>query len=490
MRAWNEADFIRIKHTKEDMMSLHRNLLAVAVAGALTAAAAVPALALENEFHGTFVTLFDNSDFNGVKSAFGFYDPTGPKSAPTANFIEQRVRLAYIGKANENVKLVTKFEIDYQTWGNSSYFVKRNGGGALGADGINFETKSAYLDLNLPSCKLNAKLGMQPFDDAFKGIFVGADMAGLLLSRNYDKASASAGFFRWDSDSADKSTPFGKNARDFFVLDGKVDLTKNLKVGAAYYLVNSDNVDILHDNTTGFGGGTPLVEDVIVHMLGVNAAATFGPLTVDGFFAYQFGNDRATVSKAFSNHISAYAANVGARMKVGKGTARSEFLYVSGEGNVGRNSTSNAFFAPQSAAGAESGFYNSESVILSRDKYAMTNDKAIIYDVNNKNQGVILGSIGYDQVFSEKLVASANLGFAAVAKDNTSKPVNLKIGGANTSNYLGTEVNAEAAYKLFESVTLIARAGYVFLGDYYKDTAVGGTPDNPYDAKLIVNYSF
>ena len=39
------------------------------------------------------------------------------------------------------------------------------------------------------------------------------------------------------------------------------------------------------------------------------------------------------------------------------------------------------------------------------------------------------------------------------------------------SNYIGTEVNAEVGYKISQNLTASLVGGYVFLGDYYKDTA-------------------
>jgi len=179
-------------------MKLRRKLPAVAAAVALTAVGATSALAIEHQFGGAFTTYWDLSNYN----------PSGviQKDAPTANYFEQRVRLGYTGKASNDLKLVTMFEFDYSFWGNNSYDnggPGRGKGGALGADTGNLETKSLYLDWNIPSQKLNAKIGMQPFDDAFKGIFVGADMAGILLNHSYTNATATAGFFRWDDSGED-----------------------------------------------------------------------------------------------------------------------------------------------------------------------------------------------------------------------------------------------------------------------------------------------
>jgi len=99
-------------------------------------------------------------------------------------------------------------------------------------------------------------------------------------------------------------------------------------------------------------------------------------------------------------------------MPLAGGTARSEFLYAAG----GKN----ALYIPASAGGTEGGgFYDAEMIILNRDKNATSIDNALVYDSNNFNQGLIMGSLGYDYTFTSKLTGSANAGFAAVAKDNS-----------------------------------------------------------------------
>ncbi|WP_136512957.1 alginate export family protein [Geomonas edaphica] len=427
--------------------------LVVAVAAALTAASAVPALALENQFTGSFTAFFDTGNFAGTGVLID--------DSPTSNYFVQRLRLGYTAKADDHVKLVTKFEFDYNFWGNSSYENARGGGGALGADTVNMETKHIYLDLNYPT--INAKIGMQPVSDAFKGIVFDADMAGIVLSHEYSKATVTAGYSRFH-DSADGKevktdvNALGSKAFDMYLLDGKYTISKDLTVGAAYYYIN--------DNHTP--GKYTVYPEAKVHTLGLNAAGVVGPLSLDGFAVKQFG-DLTTGRDA-----KGYAFNVGAKMALAGGTARSEFLYVSG----GKN----AFYVPASDNGYTEGgqFYNSEMIMLGRDKWATTIDNAIIYDVNNNEEGVIMGTIGYDYNFTDKITAAANAGFAAVAKDLNN----------TDSKYLGTELNAEAYYKLTANVTLGARGGYVILGDHAKGIAIGGDSDNLWDMKLIANYSF
>ncbi|HEY5974216.1 MAG TPA: hypothetical protein VIU41_05690 [Geobacteraceae bacterium] len=463
-------------------MAKRSKLMAVMAAGVLTVATAVPALALENEFHGSFRAQYQVSNFNGSTTGQGFFDPSNGRQAPTGNTFDQRARLYYTAKANDNVKLVTAFELDYTFWGNSSYTVGRNQGGAIGSDTVNLETKNVYLDLKVPSTSTTLRIGMQPFDDAFKGVFVSADMVGIQATASYDKSTALLGFYRFDDQGSYIST--GKKTRDMFALDYKYELSKHLKLGGAYYYVNDDR---------GTGEPSFLSQQSglsnQIHTMGVNGETTMGPLTLDGFFLYQFG----TMDAPASNHINAFAGNVGARLKAGPGTARSEFLYTSGDKTANRtDGTTNAYQSINSTNNdTENGFYNNEMVILGRDKYALTIDNAIVYSSNNKDQGMIFGSVGYDLPITSKFSTSVNAGFAAVAKENGNKPINNNTGKRNSSDYLGTELNVEASYAVYEGVTAVARAAYVVLGDYYRGTANNGNdPDNPYGVRFLVQYAF
>ena len=437
------------------MKKKNKKFLVVAIAAALSAATAVPALALENQFSGAFTAFYDISNYsaagnNGYELPSEGFNRRGLRDgAPTENYFVQRVRLGYTAKADDNVKLVTKFELDYNWWGNSSYANGRGQGGAIGSDSVNLETKNLYLDLSYPA--INAKIGMMPNTDSFKGIVFDADMAGILLSHDYTNAGVNLGYFRWNDqwDWTNNST-IGKTTIDLFQLDGKYSVNKDLKVGAAYYYINDD------------------FNDAKVHTVGVNAETAVGPVALNGFVLGQFGDLNTT------DDAEGYAVNVGAKMPLAGGTARCEFIYVSGGDN--------AFY--NAANGTEAGgYYDSEMIFLARDKNATSIDNAIVYDVSNYGQGVILGALGYDYTFNNKLSGSANIGFGAIADDEFSQ-------ATGSSDYLGTEINAEANYKLTANVTLGARAGYMMLGDYFDGVDAGRDADNPYDVKLIARYSF
>jgi hypothetical protein len=278
----------------------------------------------------------------------------------------------------------------------------------------------------------------------------------------------------------------GRATRDFFVADGKYNLTKETKVGAAYYfLKDKREFDATSPDPAAVivgydAAGNPIydlppvttevTEDAKIHMVGVNGETVVGPVNLTGFLVGQFGE----VTE--KQDISAFAANVGASMKAGKGTLRAEFLYASGDEGDDPDET-NAFYSVP----YESGYYNGEMIILGRDKNALTIDNAIVYDTNNLNHGVIFAALGYDLPLSDKMSCSTNLGMAWNAEKQAGED----------ERYLGTEINAELNYKVSDNMYLGARAGYVFLGDYYDDFVNGSDkPDNPYDVKLIAKYSF
>src|SRR6266568_314038 len=161
-------------------MTLKKKILVVSAAGALIAAAAVPALALENEFHGSYKLKFFNDNYE--QGSFGQLTPTTLGGLNNSNYFEQRARLFYTAKASDDLKLVTGFEID-SVFGDKSQggiavnggtntatsplatnaTAFRNSGGALDADAVNLETKWVYLDFNIPSAPVNVKAGIQAY---------------------------------------------------------------------------------------------------------------------------------------------------------------------------------------------------------------------------------------------------------------------------------------------------------------------------------------
>lgn len=436
-------------------MNFKKTAIIAATAGAL-AAISVPAMALENEFHGMYRLRGSITNFQNANAAVKLAD-----EAPTTSLFEQRARLQYTAKANDDLKLVTHFEID-SSWGDSGYDgVTRGEGGRIGADGVNLETKNVYLDFKCPLTGANFKAGIQPIADAYKGIFLNADAAGILASKSFGNIKATAGFSRLVDYAGDN--PLGRQREDLYLLDANVALSKDLTVGGSYYLVRSNS-------------GVSQSESLDVHMLGVNAAVKAGIVSADAFLAYQGGSELNIGGVGSGRDLSAFAAQAAVKVNLDKaGIVHANLLYT-----TGGKSTDTDAKAWQSLgngttnAGSENSYYESKMMLLMRSVYAMDSDKALVSTSNNGNHGVTLLAAGYDTKFSDKLSASANLGYAMYSEKD-----------AVADASIGTEINAQIDYKMYTNLSASFQAAYVILGDGASKTA-----DDPYLTALMLSYTF
>jgi len=423
-----------------------KKTVAIATAVGALAALSVPAMAMENEFHGMY----------RLRGMMSNYENSAGGVSPTLAAFEQRARLQYIAKASNDLKLVTHFEID-SSWGEVAYGNGRGTGGAIGADTVNLETKNVYLDFNCPLTGANVKVGIQPLTDAFKGIFVNADMAGIVASKKVGGVTATAGFSRLFDYAAAGAT--GKNTQDLFLLDAKLAVSKDLTLGGAYYLLRDNTVAALKSS-----------DSLDVHMVGVNAAAKFGIITADAFVAYQGGSELAATGR----DLSAFAGQVAVKANLDKaGNVSGRVLFTSG--GKATDSKAKAWQSVGNHSGSsENSYYEANMLLLMRSAYAMDSDKAIISTSNNGNHGVTLLAAGYDNKLTDKVGVSANIGYAMYSQ---------KDAAANAS--IGTELNAQVDYKLFSNLTASLQAAYVVLGDGASKTA-----DDPYLAGVMFNYTF
>ena len=280
--------------------------LIVLSAAAMVAAAAVPALAFENEFHGMYKMFGYYSNFNdGTTFSAAQANGVLRKDADTGFFAEQRARLQYIGKANDNLKLVTTFELDTRFGGKREAYLgtlSGNDAGNIDADQLTLETKSVYLDFNCPITGANMKVGLQPWADSYQSLFLLADMTGAQATKKFGAVTGNLGWFRFDDNTTAGAGDPGDLAADLFVVDGKFAINKDMKVGASYYYVNNQSGPA--QVTSGTAGGTTYLPAAStaasfdnLHMFGLNADLTFGPFNIKPFAAYQFGeqNDTADI---------------------------------------------------------------------------------------------------------------------------------------------------------------------------------------------------
>ena len=477
-------------------MNFKKTVAIAAAAGAL-AAVSVPAMALENEFHGlfNFNTTFSNFQAGGS----GDFTPVGwQKNRQMNNYIEQRGRIQYIAKASDDLKFVTQFELDTRFGGiTDNKYTSSNDSGKLDADGISLETKHVYLDFNA-SKEFNAKLGVQPYKDTIKGVFIDADLPAIMTTTKMGAYTLGVGFSRFSENyqnAAGTTARLGDGAKDLFILDNTFAINKDTKAALSYYF--------LADYTASTTGGAATLldthnaaQDIMLSTLALRGETKLGALNLSGFAAMQGGSQKAIVGTPAtgSRYFHGYALNAAAKMAVGPGTAKTAFLFTSG--NNSRNAGSYKGWVTSSVDSYNEG----GMMILARNtaNSPTSTDAFIRRNVTN----IALLTMGYDAKLTDKLFANGNLGFAwapssvdAPLFNPTGALVNTNTTGRNGGDFMGTEINLETGYKLYSNLTLKAQAAYMMLGAYYKNTAVTGTgssatPENPYSARLHAQFSF
>jgi hypothetical protein len=149
--------------------------------------AATTSAAVESQFGGYWRTrIFNQSNMTGEPARFlGDTLITLPANndVPAYYRADNRTRLYYTAKFNDDFKFVNKFEFN-SIWGDSN-------GGDIGADGNTFVVKNSYADFNLGMT--NTKLGIHAgligrgfvFDDDFSGATVTLNFANVTVPLMY-----------------------------------------------------------------------------------------------------------------------------------------------------------------------------------------------------------------------------------------------------------------------------------------------------------------
>ena len=334
------------------MTKFQKQMLTIAAAGALTAVTALPAMAFENEFHGLFNFYGSYSNMSATGSNTG--SPATIASGATSsflasdskadNYLEQRVRLQYIAKASSDLKLVTHFEINNR-YGKAGATTNANGdvlcGNDIDTDGINIQTKHAYLDVNVVK-DVNVKVGLQAYKDSIGGILVDADLPAVVATTKLGNVNAVVGFSRY----SDSATLLGDQSGNFTFADFSYPVNKDTKIGASYYYQSDET-------------GTTVTKKTI-NTFALNGSTKVAGVSVQGFVAGQDGKSEGGTIADYSG----FAANIQADAAVAGGNAKIGYLYVSGDTKAGSD---NSQFQTLGTAGST--FNQGGMMLMVRNNY-------------------------------------------------------------------------------------------------------------------------
>lgn len=147
------------------------------------------------------------TEFKASGSMWAGYDYINVDNGENVNRFTQRFRAQIEMIASENLSGVVFFEID-QDWGRTD--ADNSGpstGGAIGADGVNIETKRAYIDFLIPSTTIKIRSGIQGLSlpSAVAGNpIIGDDVAAIVATTSYEGVNFTGFFARpYDSESSE-----------------------------------------------------------------------------------------------------------------------------------------------------------------------------------------------------------------------------------------------------------------------------------------------
>jgi len=425
---------------------------------------------------------------------------TGKQRRDNDNFeARQRIRTQINFISSEYLQAVLMFEIGDLDWGrNTNGTVGRSSGGALDADGVNVETKRAYLDWIIPNTEVSVRMGIQGlklpstrmgnmvFDADVAAIVVSApitDWLGLTAfwARPFDSfqndADGNSNNFGWQQDNLnDEVDMFGVvvpltfdgfsltpyvvyarigNASDFWSYSFDRDL------GGYSWIKNSAT------NAWWFGGNFTL--------------DMFNPLTFSLDYIYgriaktEFGYPGRPWLKAHLNDLSASGWYIGATLdyKLDWGTPGIFGWYASGDKKNARDSN---HIGRLPVLGTDGGFTATSFGTAGYYGIGNAGNAAVISNTGTGTWGV--GLQVADVSFIEDLSHTLRVAYYRGTNDadlvRRNRSNNKTRGGAEFRPYSSDalyltdddsviEVNFDHVYKIYENLEVCLELGYLHL---------------------------
>jgi len=368
--------------------------------------------------------------------------------------------------------------------------VGRSVGGNFSGDGVNVETRWAYLDMQVPgvSDKMRVKTGLQPFN--LNKYFWKETIMGI----NVDGKSGNMSYFvGWERPYRLDAKSGNTNIDDVDAIIAKVAFSpmEKSKVGffASYMTSNSDE-----GKGAGKVGSTnweikkfAQKVDMDLYTLGVTGKMNFGGFFTNWDLIYQGGSidnaayaDQDGVTSAATNFdVSSYFGHVDVGTKVGSTKITGTYMYSSGDDDP-TDDEFNAYLA----ADVDMGF----SQVLT-EGHATTDDyfteRPYILD-----KGMHMFKLAVDNKINDKVKVGGALLYMLTAEDVTYTGAN---GQMYSDDGIGTEFDAYVKYKLYPDVTLSFNAGYLLVDDamdYFESDNNGSADEDVFTLGARLRYKF
>ena len=499
---------------------------------------AVPAAAVDVKFSGSYYAQGWYVDNPSV------LDKSAPSTDPSwANnsrrsasaFYSQRFRLATEFQVVEGLKLVTRFDALEKTWGDQSWAgstgetmsrMQVNGPGGTAYTGAkiqeNIEFERAYLDFNVPFGKfqvgymeidqwgttfLNSTLttaGIRYYYNqgpwqAIAAIEKRAEYLGLAGGNLGNQGTGTKGGSGYIGQGSDAD-------RDAYDLGGVYKFSVG-EAGLLYQYIRNSQFKTQYNNgyLSQLSGLYPY------------AKLTFGNLFLEGEFMYGFGDLRsyetdggvtnanpptagASLNKAQNVGVTALGAYAHAMYDLKPAYLGAKFVYISGDDQSNSDKATGSIL--QSLQMNRSFF---PTLILWNDDYQSSvgtiqgNVPAGATGANRRtgqSYGVRqeMDNVWFYQVYAGLKPTSKLDVKMAVSLANADKKPKSDVGtvgkpgyynsGANVTEFVssqyGTELDLTASYKIYDNLTYMIGAGYLWAGDYFKGYDSSAAVSNNY----------
>ena len=455
----------------------------------------VPAMAANFAFHGDMnnrILVYSNHvDWLDARN-----DSFGVINDDTVSDSYAELKYRYwteISDDDNNIKGVYAIEIGGIRWGREGS--GKSQGGSFSGDGVNVETRWAYLDFQVPFIerKARARMGLQPFK-ANSYFWQETATALHFSSVITDSVDYELAFIR----SVDKFNDIADNAND------DID-----NVDSFYGRLNAKPTDAIkvgiwglymHGNPDAAANGTIDPRDyeikqfatdtnLDVYTIGTDGSATFGNFFVNWDLMYQGGDiddvdflavtpgtvrDAGAVLASDDFDLSAYFLHADIGYKMGKAKFTYTFWYASGDDDPNDNDF-DAFLAvdvdrEDSMTIFEGPFVDDVTYFTERP-YMLTN-------------GFVMNKLAFDYQWTENLTVGTAAMYMLTAEDFDYVDGN---GNNQSEDEIGVEINGFLKYKLYKNLEFALNAGYLFAGDGMDFFEQGTNRDGSSDEDIFVS---
>jgi len=379
----------------------------------------------------------------------------------TASYWDARLRLQMEFVASDDLKGVYQLEVGDVTFGGDTSkggepgeAVLNDNSGRLSADEVNVETKSLYLDFNVPNTPVNAKVGIMPAKLGH-GIVLNDDVAGILLTGRVEPVAVGVFTYKFeegDTTIDDDTDLYGlylnTDLQDIgtiglFGVYGRYQSDTNPRWGSLLDITESDGDAIDYNGSEAWWLG--LCADIAVDPLVVAFEADYYNETFDATEQFTDAGGEDFDADGWLLYL-----DIGANLDVAKvGIAG---LYATGIDDDDLDDEDGDFrysaeaFLPISPTDPE-------------DACVLDWDNLYVLDIQRNILTNLMSLKGYVEAEPmDNLVVGLSVQGYWKEEDPTDS-------GKGLDDYIGTEVDLDVEYKIYENLSYQIQAAYMFTDD-------------------------